>query len=156
VGFFLPAFHHSTRKSVKLQPKFYLFDLGVRTALAGELRRELSVGTPAFGLAFEHFLICEIYRMNGYTRSDFQFFHYQTSAGGEIDLVLQRGGEVIAIDIKSSFLIDQVQVRKLARVAAPLKPSQVFYVSQDPTSTALEGVECLHWQVFLKRLFPSA
>lgn len=154
VGFFLPAFDRSTRKSVKLQPKFYLFDLGIKRALAGDLTRSLQPGTPAFGEAFEHFLICEIIRRNSYLRADFQPYHYQTSAGGEIDLVLKRGREVIALEIKSAILIDQVEVRKLARVAEPLRPSRVFYVSQDRVRTSLDNVTCIHWREFLAELFP--
>jgi predicted AAA+ superfamily ATPase len=130
VGFFLHAYHHSTRKSVKLQPKFYLFDVGIKRALGGELHRGLSPKTPAFGDAFEHFVICEIVRHNSYSRSDFKLFHYQTSAGGEIDLVLKRGREVLAVEIKSTSLIDEVEVRKLARVAAPIKPTHILRESR--------------------------
>lgn len=156
VGFFLPAYHQSIRKSVKLQPKFYLFDLGIKRALARELRSPVEEKTAVYGKAFEHFLILEAHRLNSYFRCDFALYHYQTSAGGEIDLILKRGREVIAVEIKSNTTIDVLEVQKLARVAEPLKPTEIFYVSQDPIESKLETVHCLHWQKFMARLFVNA
>lgn len=121
LGFYLPAFHQSIRKSVKLKPKFYLFDLGVKRALASELKIELVPRTSAFGFAFEHFLIAEIYRLNSYTRSDYSLFHYQTTSGGEIDLVLKRGREIVAIEIKSSDHPDMIELSKLKKHLRILK-----------------------------------
>lgn len=155
LGFFLPAFHQSIRKSVKLQPKFYLFDLGIKRALASELKSNLAPRTSAFGFAFEHFLIAEIFRLNSYTRSDFNLFHYQTTSGGEIDLVLKRGKEIIAIEIKSSDHPDIVEVAKLKRTAEDIKAQKVFYVSQDQRAAEINGVECIHWAQLLKTLFKS-
>lgn len=156
LGFFLPAFHQSIRKSVKLQPKFYLFDLGVKRALALELKSDLVPRTSAYGFAFEHFLIAEIFRINSYTRSDFSLFHYQTTSGGEIDLVLKRGKEIIAVEIKSSNHPDMVEVAKLKKVAEDIGAQKVFYVSLDQNSSTINGVNCIHWLQLLNILFKSA
>ena len=153
VGFYLPAFHFSQRKSIKLQPKFYLFDLGVKKALEGSLSQPSPERSSGYSKAFEHFLICEVFRLNSYARSDFFLSHYQTNSGGEIDLVLKRGKEVIAIEIKSTERIDPVEVRRLKRVAEPLLPKSIYYVSQDPVTTKIDGVNCLHWKKFLETLF---
>ncbi len=150
VGFMLPAFHQSTRKSVKLQPKFYIFDLGVKRALEGSLRQKIVSGTSSYGTSFEHFIICEAYRLNSYYRLDYKLSHYQTSAGGELDLVLSRGRKVIGIEIKSTETIDPVEVRKVARVAAGIPCSEVYYVSRDPVSTQIDNVQCIHWKDFFK------
>ncbi|MBK7890755.1 MAG: DUF4143 domain-containing protein [Bdellovibrionales bacterium] len=155
VGFFLPAFNRSSRKSVKLQPKFYLFDLGVKKALERSLQQEVTAKTASYGQAFEHFIICECFRLNSYNRLDFGLSHYQTTAGGELDLILHRGREVFAVEIKSTDSIDPIDVAKVARVAKPLKPTKVFYVSQDPTRSLVDGVHCLHWTDFLESLFSA-
>jgi predicted AAA+ superfamily ATPase len=153
IGFYLPSFHRSIRKSTKLQPKFYLFDLGIKKTLEKSLRQKVVPGTSAYGLAFEHFVICEAFRLNSYWRLDFGLSHYQTSSGGEIDLVLSRGRKVIAVEIKSRASIDAVEVRKLARVAQGIKATSVFYVSQDPVETLIDGVRCLPWKKFFEELF---
>lgn len=150
VGFMLPAFHQSTRKSVKLQPKFYIFDLGVKRALEGSLRQKIVSGTSSYGTSFEHFIICEAYRLNSYYRLDYKLSHYQTSAGGELDLILSRGRKIIGIEIKSTETIDPVDVRKVARVAAGIPCSEVYYVSRDPVSTKIDNVQCIYWKDFFK------
>jgi predicted AAA+ superfamily ATPase len=153
VGTIVPAYTRSARKSVKLRPKFYLFDLGIKRAMELTLESKIVPRTAAYGAAFEHFVILETLRLNSYTKSDFQIFHYQTTAGGEIDLILRKGNTIHAVEIKSSMRIDEVEVRRLAKVADALSPSKVHYVSQDPVQSRIEGVECKPWQSFMDELF---
>ncbi|MGZ3779967.1 MAG: ATP-binding protein [Pseudobdellovibrionaceae bacterium] len=153
IGFFLPGFHQSVRKSVKQQPKFYLFDLGIKRALAQELRSEIGPRSSAYGHAFEHFIICEIYRLNSYYRADFSLYHYQTTSGGEIDLVMKRGREIIAIEIKSSTAIDLTEVSKLKRIAPDIKATKAYYLSQDPVESIMNNVHCIFWRDFLDLIF---
>jgi len=153
VGFFLPAFHKSIRKSVGLQPKFYLFDLGVKRALDSTLQQKLTPKSSSYGKAFEHFIICEILRINSYSRSDYHLYHYHTTAGGEVDLVLTRGREVIAIEIKSTSIVQENEVIKFHKTASALKPTQMYFVSQDPYPVDVDLVSCLHWKSLFKELF---
>lgn len=152
IGFYLPAFHHSKRKSVKLQPKFYIFDLGIKKAMERSLQQDVVEGTTVYGQAFEHFIISEVYRLNSYMRWDFSLSQYQTSAGGELDLILTRGRKTIAIEIKSATSIDPVEVRKVKRVAEGLSANKVIYVSRDPVASEVDGVTCLHWKDFFEYL----
>lgn len=153
VGRLLPGYSESTRKSVKLRPKFYLFDLGVKRAIEGSLESKVSPQTANYGASFEHFLIVEIIRLNSYLKKRFNMYHYQTSAGGEVDLILKRGKVVYAIEIKSTALIDEVEIRNTFRVASPLSPSKIYYVSNDPVSSKVGQVECRHWKDFLAEIF---
>ncbi len=153
LGVVVPAYSRSTRKSVKLQPKFYLFDLGIKRAMEGSLDSPIVPKTGGYGAAFEHFCILEILRLNSYYRKDFRMSHYQTTSGGEIDLVLQANKSVYAVEIKSTTTIDPVEIRKLERVAEPLKPTKIFYISQDPTRSKLGKVSCLFWRDFMNELF---
>lgn len=154
LGFFLPAFHTSIRKSQLLSPKFYFFDTGVKKALERSLHSQLVKSTGAYGDAFEHFVICEFYRLNEYTRSDFRVSYFQTSAGGEIDLVLSRVGHpVVLVEIKSADHIDNTEVKKIAEYKKEIPKSLAYYLSQDKHSYTIEGVECLYWQEGLRKIF---
>lgn len=153
IGTIIPAYSNSTRKSVKLQPKFYLFDLGIKRAMEGSLSSLISPRTSAYGSAFEHFCILEILKLNSYYRKDFRMSHYQTTAGGEVDLVLRDNKNIYAIEIKSSSNIDPIEIRKLERIAEPLKPKKIFYISQDKTRSQIGKVTCLNWMDFMDELF---
>lgn len=155
VGFFLTAFHTSARKSVKQQPKFYLFDLGVKKALELSIGEAVSPRTATYGLAFEHFIICECFRLNQYMKKDFSLYHFQTNTGGEIDLILQKGKKTIAVEIKSADRIDEVEVRKFDRTCENIRISEKYFVSQDPKASLFGGVECLHWKDFFKKIFAN-
>ncbi|MBL7670455.1 MAG: ATP-binding protein [Bdellovibrionaceae bacterium] len=153
VGFFLPAYHNSIRKSVGQKPKFYIFDLGVKKALDETLDVPIKPMTSAYGHAFEHFVICEVFRLNTYARQHYSMFQYHTSAGGEIDLVLTKARQVIAIEIKSSMQVDLIEVAKLERAAEGIKASKIIFLSQDPVGTRIGSVRCLHWKEFFAEFF---
>lgn len=69
-------------------------------------------------------------KFGSYFRKDYRLAHYQTSAGGEIDLILYRAREVIAVEIKSTSCVDLVEAKKLEQVAEALNATRLFYVSQ--------------------------
>lgn len=153
IGFYLPAYHKSIRKAQTMQSKFYLFDVGIQRALEGSLDSKLAPGTSSFGFYFENFLLTEIYRYNSYSGKSFNMAHYQTSTGQEIDLILSKGRQIVAAEIKSTNRIDLVEVRAFARIAKALKTNQVYYISQDPVASLIDGVRCLHWRDFIKEVF---
>lgn len=153
VGKTLPAYDRSARRSAGKRPKFYLFDLGIKRALEGSLDERLRPKTSSYGKAFEHFVVSEVIRLNSYSRKDYRLFHYQTNAGGEIDLVLKKGRSVLSVEIKSTRQVDLKEVAAFRRVSEGIDPTECFYVSQDPTPSRVEGVECLPWSGFLARLF---
>lgn len=155
VGFRLPSFHRSVRKSQLKHPKFYLFDLGVKRAMQRALEQKILPSTQAYGRAFEHFLISEAFRLNEYYRQDFKFSHFQTTQGAEVDLVLSRARTVIAVEIKSTARTDEIEVRRFARNSEALSPDAKYFVSQDPVCSQMYGVECLPWEQFLARIFRS-
>ena len=153
LGFILPAHHRSLRKSQLEHPKFYLFDNGVRKALSRSLKSYVTEGTSAFGEAFEHWMIQEIFRLNHYTQSDYRLSYFATKNDVEIDLVLSRGRETILVEIKSAKTHQLDEIRKLDRSSEIFKPTATYYVSRDSHSIKEGGVQALHWKNFLKKLF---
>lgn len=153
VGHFLPAFHQSVRKSQKLSPKFYFFDIGVKNALARQLDSVPVPGNSLYGDLFEHFLINEIFRYNEYDSKDFHLSYLATKNGPEIDLILSKGRTHYAVEIKSKSEIDRGEVAKIRKLAADIKNlKQIYYVSNTPKSLEIDGVLCVHWKEFLRIL----
>lgn len=153
LGFYLPAFHTSARKSHRLHPKFYLFDLGIKRALEGSCEALLTPGTSAFGDAFETWVILEFFRLNDYLGRRFKLSFFQTHQGGEIDLVLTKPKEApICIEIKSAEKIDEVEINKLARLGNDLKSNRLYYLSRCPEQINHAGVKCYPWQKGLEEI----
>ena len=157
VGFHLPAYHASVRKSQRLAPKFYWFDCGVRRALEDTLDIPIKAGTSYFGELFEHWVILELYRLNHYLEREYKFSYYQTYSGTEVDLVLSRGRRLpVLIEIKSAAKIDENDVKKLAKIGEAFPKSPLYMLSQDPVAKGAYGVKCLPWQAGLKVILEKA
>lgn len=152
LGFRLPSFHKSIRKSQLLAPKFYFFDIGVKRALEQALHTKVVSGTSYYGEAFEHFLILEFYRLNHYFEKDYKLSFFSTKEGAEVDLVLSRGKEIIFIEIKSSTNIDIIEVNKLSAIGKG-HANQCFYLSQCPSAQLVNNVRCLPWNQGIKEIF---
>ena len=151
VGFHLPAYHTSVRKSQRQTPKFYWFDTGVRRALEDTLDLPIKAGTSYFGELFEHWVILEFYRLNHYLNREFKLSYYQTYSGTEVDLVLSRGRRnPILVEIKSTSRVDEGDIRKLAKIGEAFPKSALYILSQDPIAKNAHGVKCLPWQEGLK------
>lgn len=151
LGFYLPAFHLSVRKSQRISPKFYLFDTGVKKALEQSLDQKVIARTAVFGDLFESFLINEIYRLNSYFEKDFRLSFFATKNNVEVDLVLSKGRSHHLIEIKSSERIDDVEVRSLNTLSQSFPGvDRLFYLSNEKSPQKVDKVECLHWAEFLK------
>jgi predicted AAA+ superfamily ATPase len=153
IGFILPGYHTSLRKSILLTPKFYFFDVGVKRALEGSLQSDPVAGTSYYGEVFEHFIINEFYKINTYLETDYILSYFSTKDGSEVDLVLTRGKkEIIFIEIKSATSVDESEVKKLATLTSGTQIKS-YYLSQDKIHQKLHGIDCLHWSDGIKEIF---
>lgn len=150
LGFYLPAFHGSVRKSQRISPKFYLFDTGVKKALEESLDQEVAPRTSVYGEVFESFLINEIIRLNAYFEKGFRFSYYATKNNVEIDLVISRGTSNHLVEIKSKNKIDPTEVSTMGAAASAFPHlKRAFYLSNDSSRQKIGNIECMHWRTFL-------
>lgn len=100
----IPAWDYSYRKQLQKSPKYYYFDNGVLNALMGELGTISRSSSYRYGRLFENLLVNEIIKIIKLDDSEYKIYHYRTTKGKEIDLILQKNpfSLPIAIEIKSS------------------------------------------------------
>lgn len=153
VGFLLEPFHESVRKRQRGNPKFYFFDTGIQRALSHTLNVGLAPRTYDFGVAFEHFLINEIHRLQSYGKKDYRLSYLRTKDGLEIDLIVERPGRPRAlVEIKSTERVGPEEVRALKRLAPDVPNAEAFCLSLDPAPKKIDDVSCLPWQRGLAEL----
>ncbi|HLD22243.1 MAG TPA: AAA family ATPase [Patescibacteria group bacterium] len=146
LGFLLPAYRRSIRKRQKTHPKFYLFDTGVKRALAQELHIPLVPGTSEYGKAFEHFFITELLRLNAYAQADFSFSYFATQ-NIEIDLVIERPGKpLLFIKIKSGEHVNNKELRSLISIVHDTPQSEGICICREPQKRKVESVLVCPWQ----------
>jgi predicted AAA+ superfamily ATPase len=147
VGFRLPAFHLSIRKQQRKAPKFYFFDLGVKRAAERCLDVPLKKGTYAYGEAFEHLVVLEIYRLAQYQKKDYELSYLLTKDGAEIDLIIHRPGKPFClIEIKSKDKVDERDIKNLEHFRKDFENADFFLLSNDPIQKQIGHVRALHWK----------
>lgn len=154
VGFYLNPYHKSIRKRQRQHPKFYFFDLGVCKALLNGLDSPFIEGTYGYGKAFEHFVICEIFRLNEYKRTMYNLSYFQSSSQCEIDLILERNrNEIILIEIKSTSEVKPEHYKNLALYEKDFPKAKFILISRDETPQKIGKISALHYKDALKEIF---
>jgi uncharacterized protein len=94
----LESYHANVRKRLVKSPKVYLRDSGLLHALLELADGEAVLGHPIMGASWEGFVLEQLVGMLPEWRAHF----YRTASGAEIDLVLSRGRERVAVEAKAS------------------------------------------------------
>lgn len=120
----LPPFHANVGKRLVKSPKVYVRDSGIVHTLLGLADRDAVLGHPVAGGSWEGFVIENLLSAAGNRiRPSF----YRTSAGAEIDLLLEMPGEKLwAIEIKRGLTPSLDKGFHHAR--EDLKPARSFVV----------------------------
>lgn len=94
----LQPFETNIKKRLVKTPKLYLRDSGLLHHLLAISNFNQLLGNPIIGSSWEGYVIENITTKY----PDYQAFFYRTSSGDEIDLILEKGNERIAIECKVS------------------------------------------------------
>ena len=147
----IPAWSGSDRASLIAHPKLFLFDIGVRNAL---LRRPLDrCLDDERGLLLEHLVSLELHRRTGTLWPELALFHYRSRHGAEVDLILQIGRELWAVEIKASRRVDPRDLSGIASFADRVRRvHRKIVVFLGPRLQRLGDVEALPVADFLQEL----
>lgn len=97
----LPAWHRSHRKQVVKSPKTHFLDTGLACHLLeitepGQLRHH-----PLRGALFESWAVSEVLKWRLHRGLPQRMFHLRESRGAEVDLLVEEGASLIALEAKS-------------------------------------------------------
>jgi len=153
LGFFLEPYGGSVREVQKKSPKFYFFDYGVKRALGNELRVPLIERTPEYGRAFETWLINECFRLNAYHELDFRFSYLRTKDDAEIDLIIERPGQKLAlVEIKSARQVDDRHLKHISSFARDFPKADLIVASRVDRAQKHGRIAILPWMQALREL----
>ncbi len=107
---------HSNRLSRLIKtPKLHLGDTGLACALLGLDAASLWSDRSIFGALLETFVYQELKRHADARDDDIRFSHFRDKDGNEIDLILERGHRLAAVEVKASSTISPTDFRTLHR-----------------------------------------
>ncbi len=100
--FLLQPYHANTKKRLVKTPKLFFYDVGICAFLNGAKQKEHVGILPLRGSLFENFVIAEIVKMNAHQNKKNEFYFYRDKQGREVDLIIDRGLDLLSLEIKSS------------------------------------------------------
>jgi predicted AAA+ superfamily ATPase len=150
LGRFVPPFAMRTgRQSIVAAEKFYLFDVGIANYLCKRVVPE--EGGEAFGRAFEHFILMELWAYRGYAEKNCSIRFWRTKAGLEVDFIL--GDGEVAIEVKGASRVDDRAIRSMKVFMQECRPKKAMVVCRETTPRVHEGISILPWRQFLQMLW---
>jgi uncharacterized protein len=111
----LPPFHENYGKRLVKTPKIYFIEPGLAVYLLGietpaQLERD-----PLFGNLFENMVVAEALKARVHRGKDPELYFFRDSYGNEVDLILDRRPDPLAIEVKSSMTFHLELLKGLKR-----------------------------------------
>ena len=98
----LPAWHSNIRKQVVKAPKLHFLDSGLVCYLLNIREPEQLRHHPLRGAIFESWVVSELYKAQVHHGDQPALYHYRESRGLEMDVLMNLGDRLCAIEIKSA------------------------------------------------------
>jgi uncharacterized protein len=143
----LPAWATNLGKRLTKSPKLMVADTGLLGHLLGVDASQLEANPTLLGPVVETFVYGEMRKQQGWARTRHELHHFRTTAGAEVDLVLEdRGGMIAGIEVKASRAVHSSDFRHLRGLAeatgASFQRGVVLYLGDERVAFG-PGLEAL-------------
>ncbi len=150
--FELPAFEAKLRVRERKHPKLYWADPGLPRAM----RRETGPpGAEERGHLFEGWVLAVLRAYRDYRGlfEDWAYWAPGKGSGVEVDVLLRRGRDLVAVEIKSAKVVRDVDLRGLRAVAElPRVRRRLVVFGGERRQTTTDGIEVLPVREFLREV----
>ena len=113
--FLLPPYFNNFKKRIIKHPKLYFYDTGLVCSLLGLKSSEQLVNHYLRGALFENFVIGEYIKMKRHQGLNPNIYFWQDNSGNKIDMLIDDGGSLSSVEIKSGATINQDFFRNLIK-----------------------------------------
>jgi len=111
--FQLQPWYNNMNKRIVKSPKLYFYDTGLLCHLLGIKNVTALQKNNSYGAIFENWIISEIRKNNFNAAQNESMYYFRDSTGNEVDLIIERGDEPLAIEIKAGSKINNDMLRGL-------------------------------------------
>ena len=157
VIFLLPPFHRNFGKRIRKSPKLYFLDPGLASYLIGLHDPEAVLHGPTLGALMETVVVSEwvkAFRSRG-ERPEMAF--WRSSDGHEVDIVMERGGELFGIEVKATATPTPGHAASLAEWLTLSGARGVLACRVPSPYTVRTGIRAVPWHLaWVRRELPRA
>lgn len=126
----LAPWFRNVGKRLTKSPKIYLRDSGLLHHLLNISTEDELMNHPVLGRSWEGFVLEEIMRREKLSHPHTQFFFWRTAAGAEADMVLDRGGPPIALEVKCGALERAVEAKRFSNTLPDIGAEKGYILDQ--------------------------
>ncbi|MBE0418056.1 MAG: ATP-binding protein [Coriobacteriia bacterium] len=134
--FELSPYFANVGKRLVRRPKLYANDVGMAAHVANVDSWEAAESTVKAGPLFETWVVNELRALDEYSSRRASVHYWRTSAGAEVDLVFERGTDVVAVEVKSSATVHWKETRGMRALREDLgkrfRLGIVAYLGDEP------------------------
>ncbi len=144
-----PHFQNFNKIIVK-RPKLYFLDTGLVSFLLGIRTIDQMALHPLRGALFENLVISEMIKQRTNEAEEVNLYFWRDKTGHEIDLLVDKGNDLLPIEIKSGKTINSDYFKNLKfwmRLSGQKKGIVLYAGEQIQTRT--EGIRVMNWKIFL-------
>lgn len=152
----LSPYQTNIKKRLVKTPKIYWRDSGLLHALLMVGNNEALFHQPWVGASWEGFVIEQILNTLSARGRSFDAHFFRTSDQHEIDLVLETGGELIAIEVKLTTSPGPSDFERLKMAAGMIGATRQFLVSRVEKSTGDDEAASCNLEGVLARVVSAA
>ncbi|MBI1381242.1 MAG: DUF4143 domain-containing protein [Planctomycetaceae bacterium] len=115
--FRLPAWSANLRKRLTKSPKLHFYDTGLVCWLLGLRSVQHLKSHPLRGAIFESWVVSEVAKFRQHRGERGGLYHFRTSDGNEVDLIIQDARGPVLVEVKASSTIAADNLGGLTRAA---------------------------------------
>jgi len=143
----LPPHFNNLGKRITKSPKLYFMDTGVATFLLGLHAKAPLLEGPMIGPLFENAVVSEWIKLFHHRGERPELYYWRSKSGLEIDLIVDRNGRLVPIEIKATATVLPAHVRSLNawRALAGNLAEPGLLVADLEESVRLGPCRCLPW-----------
>ncbi len=158
IAFRLPSYHVNFGKRLVKTPKLYFHDTGLAAWLLGISDARTLQVHPMRGALFENMLVLEYLKYCRHQGVANAMYFWRDNTGNEVDLLIERAGELWPVEMKSGATFQSEWLRGLhtwQRHAAAARQGVPMLISAAPGGGLQQGVMTAEWAPALMALAPA-
>ncbi len=145
----LPVFTKRAKRELMTKRKFFFFDVGLFRALRP--KGPLDTDSELNGAAFETLCFQELFALNSYLDTGYDFFHWRTRKHQEVDLILYGENGFLAFEFKSGVRLRDADFASLKLFAEDYPQAKLHVVYGGRESRMYKGIHIISAHEFFDK-----
>jgi predicted AAA+ superfamily ATPase len=145
--YLLKPHYNNYNKTIIKRPKLYFYDTSIVCSLLGIQNAQQMSNYPLRGAIFETMVINEFVKKRTNAAMPINLFYWREKTGHEIDLIMDNGGDLLPIEIKSGQTINSEFFRNIdywCKLSGTTK--SVLMYAGDQKQKRSNGTDVMNWR----------